>query len=169
MIAENSIQSPPTYYIKCQNYIVSIRCTLDFHFIIWPLLYKCFGKHSYAQNQSHLLSLHTCVQSLGSVERHHSAVTGSIVTLTSQSVIQNISLLLHEQKCLVTSDIKSFRTVTVNWEKLRVPSAIQILWSVQKQVDNDPHHPSYCCKGNAIHPTWPVQAWRISEENLTSR
>jgi hypothetical protein len=152
MTAENTIQSPPTYDINCQNYIVSIRCTLDFHFILWPLVHKYFGKHSYAQNLSHLLSLHTCVQSLGSEERHHGAVTWSIVIPTSQFLIPNISPLLHEQKCLATFDNESFRTVTVNSEKLRVPSAIQTLWSVQKQVDKDPKHLSYCSR-RKCYPT----------------
>jgi hypothetical protein len=115
-------------------------------------VHQYFGKHSYAQNLSHLLSLYTCVQSLGSVERHHSAVTGSIVTLTSQFLIQNISLLLHEEKYLETFDIESFRIITVNSEKLRVPSAIKTLWSVQKQVDKDPNHLSYCCR-RKCYPT----------------
>jgi hypothetical protein len=117
--AENSTQSPPTYYIKCQNYIVSIRCILDFHFLIWPLA-------------------HTYVQSLSSVEWHDSAVTGSTVTLASQFPNTN-------KKCLATFDTESFQTVTVNSKKLRVPSAIQTPWSVQKQVDKYTNRLSHCC------------------------
>jgi len=40
MTAENSTQSPPTYYIKFQNYVFSIRCTFGFRFIIQPLVHK---------------------------------------------------------------------------------------------------------------------------------